>query len=487
MKKIFLISISTFIIIFLIGVYDILSPSKSIFGASSKILPAPLKSFIKEKIFYVPSKMKKADELSKDIESQKKIYVDAKKSSTLVYQDYIKLLDNYDIKLFKREKIKSKQDTLYELSVYKIPLLEYYLFEDKPIAYLEVIDDYLITVSGDGYFFKSIINDELSILSNFKKINSNLHEFEEYNKIVNPGWMSIKDVKVFEDNIYIAITEEVIKDCYNLSILKSKINQIDYFNFEKIYNMEQCQSSNVNEFLGWQSGGRLEIFENYILLSVGDFRNRNHPQDKNSLFGKLVAIDLNTKENLIVSMGHRNIQGLLVSDDIVISTEHGPAGGDEINVHKNIFSNNDIPNYGWPLASYGKHYQKVINLNRSEGTLDTLINIAPLKKSHKENGFIEPIKYFAPGSVAASEIEQSNQIFDKNFSNDFYFGVLRNNSKYRGRLYHFKFDENYEKILFEDEIILNQRIRDIIIPKNKDKMYLLLESIPAIGIVKKLQ
>ena len=67
MKKLFLISISTFIIIFLIGMYDILSPSKSIFGASSKILPAPLKSFIKEKIFYVPSKMKKADELSKDI------------------------------------------------------------------------------------------------------------------------------------------------------------------------------------------------------------------------------------------------------------------------------------------------------------------------------------------------------------------------------------------------------------------------------------
>ena len=112
---------------------------------------------------------------------------------------------------------------MYELSVYKIPLLEYYLFEDKPIAYLEVIDDYLITVSGDGYFFKSIINDELSSLSNFKKINSNLHEFEEYNKIVNPGWMSIKDVKVFEDNIYIAITEEVKKDCYNLSILKSKV------------------------------------------------------------------------------------------------------------------------------------------------------------------------------------------------------------------------------------------------------------------------
>lgn len=487
MKKFFLFSISIFIIIFLVGVYDILSPSKSIFKANSRILPDPLKNFIKEKIFYVPYIIKKVDQLSKDIENQKKFYTDAKKSSTLIYHEYIKLVDNYDIKFFKKEKIKSKQNILYELNLYKIPLLEYYLFEDKPIAYLEVIEDYLITVSGDGYFFKSIIDDEQSSLSNFKKINSNLHNFEEYKEIINPGWISIKDVKVFEDDIYVAIIEEIKKDCYNLSILKSKINQINFFNFEKIYTMDQCQSSNVNEFLGWQSGGRLEILENHILLSVGDFRNRNLPQDKNSLFGKLIAIDLNNKENFIVSMGHRNIQGLFASEDVVISTEHGPAGGDEINIHKNILSNNDIPNYGWPIASYGRHYQKVINLNRVNSTLDALNNIAPLKKSHKENGFIEPIKYFAPGSVAASEIEQSNQIFDKNYSNDFYFGVLRNNPNYRGRLYHFKFDKNYEKILFEDEIILNQRIRDIIIPKNKDKMYLLLESIPAIGIVKKLQ
>jgi len=233
-KKIFLASITIFIIIFLAGIYDILSPTKSIFGANSKILPDPLKNFIKEKIFYVPYIIKKADQLSKDIEYQKKLYNDVKKSSTLIYQEYIKLVDNYDIKFFKKEIIKSKQDILYELNLYKIPLLEYYLFEDKPIAYLEVIDDYLITVSGDGYFFKSIIDNERLSLSNFKKINSNLHNFEEYSEIINPGWISIKDVKVYEDDIYVSITEEIKKDCYNLSILKSKINQIDFFNFEKI-------------------------------------------------------------------------------------------------------------------------------------------------------------------------------------------------------------------------------------------------------------
>ena len=133
------------------------------------------------------------------------------------------------------------------------------------------------------------------------------------------------------------------------------------------------------------------------------------------------------------------------------------------------------------------HYQKVVNLNTENGTYEDLIRIAPLKKSHEKNGFIEPIKYFAPSSVAASEIEKSNSIFDKSHTNDFYFGVLRNNFKYSGRLYHFKFDENFKTILFEDEIVLNERIRDIIIPKNSGNMYLFLESIPAIGIVKKIK
>ena len=49
-------------------------------------------------------------------------------------------------------------------------------------------------------------------------------------------------------------------------------------------------------------------------------------------------------------MGHRVIQGLSVNDGIIISTEHGPRGGDEIN---KILSNK---NYGWPIVSLGERY-----------------------------------------------------------------------------------------------------------------------------------
>ena len=53
-------------------------------------------------------------------------------------------------------------------------------------------------------------------------------------------------------------------------------------------------------------------------------------------------INLNTKEFEIFSKGHRNSQGLAVMNNIILSTEHGPRGGDELN---RIYYNK---NYGWP-------------------------------------------------------------------------------------------------------------------------------------------
>lgn len=53
----------------------------------------------------------------------------------------------------------------------------------------------------------------------------------------------------------------------------------------------------------------------------------------------------------IWSFGHRNPQGLTVAPDGVLwEMEHGPMGGDEINLPK------PGANYGWPLVSHGRNY-----------------------------------------------------------------------------------------------------------------------------------
>ena len=50
--------------------------------------------------------------------------------------------------------------------------------------------------------------------------------------------------------------------------------------------------------------------------------------------GKLIKINLNNKKHEIISMGHRNPQGLYLDkeNNFLLETEHGPFGGDEINL-----------------------------------------------------------------------------------------------------------------------------------------------------------
>ena len=110
-------------------------------------------------------------------------------------------------------------------------------------------------------------------------------------------------------------------------------------------------------------GGAVIFFDENIYLSIGAPENqsekiRDLAQSKSSIFGKIIKISkedlLNSKEQAlkysIFSYGHRNPQGLVEINKRIFSTEHGPMGGDEINL---IQYNK---NYGWPLKSYGVRY-----------------------------------------------------------------------------------------------------------------------------------
>ena len=90
---------------------------------------------------------------------------------------------------------------------------------------------------------------------------------------------------------------------------------------------------------------------------------RDLAQDVGTTYGKVVRVNLDgsTPEDnpdlgeeaidTIWSYGHRNIQGAAVSPDGTLYTiEHGPAGGDEINMPEAGL------NYGWPVVSYGERY-----------------------------------------------------------------------------------------------------------------------------------
>jgi len=114
-------------------------------------------------------------------------------------------------------------------------------------------------------------------------------------------------------------------------------------------------------------GGRMAFDnEGQLFVTSGDgFDYREDAQRLTSQLGKVLRMTDDgkplasnpfydaeeTPQSFVFSYGHRNSQGLVVLDDnTVVSHEHGPAGGDEVNIIKAGV------NYGWPVATKGKDY-----------------------------------------------------------------------------------------------------------------------------------
>ncbi len=96
---------------------------------------------------------------------------------------------------------------------------------------------------------------------------------------------------------------------------------------------------------------------NELLVAVGDHEHDGanspelFPQDDTTSYGKTILINLTDFSHQQFSKGHRNPQGLFIdSPDAIWETEHGPQGGDELNLVKRG------ANYGWPSVTYGTQY-----------------------------------------------------------------------------------------------------------------------------------
>ena len=175
-------------------------------------------------------------------------------------------------------------------------------------------------------------------------------------------------------------------------------------------------------------------------------------------------------------MGHRNPQGLyyLEEGDIVFSTEHGPDGGDEINI--NFSPGKKIENYGWPTSSYGEHYLF------SERDVIKPYEKAPLLKSHSDYGFIEPLKYYTH-SIAISEIVKIPSEFSGISDNQFFVAAMGEKSMEDSMSIHqFHFSEDYS-LLDSSVIPLNERVRDMIYVEEMNAVLLFLETTASIGIL----
>ena len=146
---------------------------------------------------------------------------------------------------------------------------------------------------------------------------------------------------------------------------------------------------------GQHYGSRLEFDDDgFLYFSIGDRGNRDvNPQDLARDGGKVYRIHDDGRipaDNPFVgragaiaaaySLGHRNPQGMArhPTTGLIWTHEHGPRGGDEVNV---IAAGQ---NYGWPILSYGVNYS---------GT--------PFAEGTEREGFVSPVWHWVP-SIAPS-------------------------------------------------------------------------------------
>ena len=331
-------------------------------------------------------------------------------------------------------------------------------------------DKNLLIATYDGIFAFTNLNN----LENFVKINSNINSLIKYDKFYFHEQYGIKDIHIDNNKLYVSYIGERKDNCYDLKIIFSELNE-KFLDFSLFYQTLNCVDKNNNHgFWAHQgAGGRIANLDNSnLLFTTGDFRNRPLSQDIQSDFGKILKINIQNKKSEVVSLGHRNPQGLYYSKkfDFILSTEHGPKGGDEININNKPFLK--VKNFGWPISSYGEHYAK----NYS----DKILKEAPLNKSHKKFGFEEPIKYFDP-SIGISQTISLNEA-----DTEFLIGAMGNEIADQDLgLHYIKLNEKRDKVIEHDYFLLNERVRDMVVSKDKKLIIIFLETTSSISILKK--
>ena len=339
--------------------------------------------------------------------------------------------------------------------------------------YMESTDENLFLLTVTGIFAYTNLKEIKENKINFIQLPSNIEIFKTKSNLYNKRGDSFRDIFIYKEKIYVSYIREVNKNCFNTSILVADIN-LKKLNFKNFFSPGVCVNidNEDKDFNMYQSGGRITYYKNNkILFSIGDYRYRKHAQDLNSIFGKIISIDIDTRDYKIISLGHRNPQGLTYDkkNDIIYMSEHGPKGGDEININKN--PNQKIRNYGWAISSYGEHYEKKRNEEKYKKY--------PLHKSHEKYGFIEPLIYYKK-SIGFSEMLIPKPGFFSNEKNQILVSSLRRKS-----LYFYELNGEH-KIKSENIVYIGDRIRDIIYVKKLDTFILSMEDTTSIGILSKI-
>ena len=186
----------------------------------------------------------------------------------------------------------------------------------------------------------------------------------------------------------------------------------------KFYDWHELLVSKSTTSTSHHFGSRIAFDNNgHVFFSIGDRGERPNAQNLMNHAGSIIRLNLDgsiPKDNPFVndkkalpeiwSYGHRNPQGLAYDSksNSLWEIEHGPRGGDEINLVKSGL------NYGWPIISYGKEYWGPLAVG--EGT-------------HRK-GMEQPKKVYIPSIAPGSLLMYSSEALPK-WKGNLFSGALK--------------------------------------------------------------
>jgi glucose/arabinose dehydrogenase len=196
-------------------------------------------------------------------------------------------------------------------------------------------------------------------------------------------------------------------------------------------------------------GSRL-VFDRagYLFITLGDRGDKERAQRPGDHAGSVIRLHDDGRvpaDNPFVgkpgwkpekySLGNRNMQGAALHPQTgeLWAHEHGPQGGDEINVIRAGV------NYGWPVITYGVNYGSGTKIG--EGT-------------HKA-GMAQPLHYWVPSIAPSGMAFYTGEKFPR-WRGDLFVGALRDEMLVRLRL-------DGEKVVIEERMLKGVlgRIRDV--------------------------
>lgn len=322
---------------------------------------------------------------------------------------------------------------------------ERYTLDVSPIA-TNLQNPWGLALLPDGNFLVTERSGNMRVVSASGKLGEPVTGLP---KIEVKGQGGLLDVTLAPDfsssqKIYFSYTEPATggnSTAVSYAVLKN--NRLE--NLTRVFSQQPKVNSSAHfgSRLIWRKDGTL-------FITLGDrYERKEEAQTLNTHHGKVVRINadgtvpkdnpfVNTPNALpeIWSYGHRNMQGAALHPITgeLWSGEHGPQGGDEINIDR------AGKNYGWPVITYGENYGggKI-----GEGLI-------------AKEGMEQPLHYWVPSIATAGFIFYTGNLFP-DWKNNIILGAL--NGKTLVRLV-----TDGDKIIREERLFgkeLDQRIRQV--------------------------